>query len=79
MENIQDKLRRIQESTPDVLDKLNSAINHERVECDRIAEQLFYDNADCYTMLVIDVNEIPAMSKEKFTEIVGKIIYDCRK
>jgi len=49
------------------------ALNHKKMLCDRTAEQLFYNHSDCYTMC--NAEELPAMSKKKFVEIVGNIFY----
>jgi hypothetical protein len=52
-----------------------SIINHKQRICDINARQIFLNGFDCYTMVDDDVSEIPAMSEEKFVEIVGKLIY----
>ena len=42
-----------------------------KIKCDRIARQIFIDNCDC-NIYVCDYP--PAMSEEKFIEIVSKIL-----
>jgi len=52
-------------------------VNNKRLKCDDIASQLFYNKFDCYLMDdFLKTRTIPAMTEQKFREIVGKLIYD---
>ena len=53
---------------------VDSAIDQKKMKCSNIAKQLFNNKSDCYTMIDDDVNEIPAMSQERFVEIVADIL-----